>query len=66
MELRMKSNFHKDIIFSSPIRVRRMGEAGWGSGRLDNSRPRNYDLPDEAGFDSAYLERDTPQVSKSA
>ena len=31
MELRMKSNFHKDIIFSSPIRVRRMGEAGWGS-----------------------------------
>ena len=31
MELRMKSNFHKDIIFSSPIRGSRMGEAGWGS-----------------------------------
>ncbi len=30
MELGMKSSLHKDIIFSSPIRVRRMGEAGGG------------------------------------
>ncbi len=30
-----KSNSHKYIIFSSPIRVRRMGEVGWGS----NKRP---------------------------
>jgi hypothetical protein len=36
MELRMKSNFHKDIIFSSPIRVRRMGEGRVGVTRSTN------------------------------
>jgi len=57
MELRMKSNFHKDIIFSSPIRVRRMGEGRVGVEQAQQISPSALET---TGWWSFSLWREAP------